>query len=626
MTGPPLSVCMHTNRSGIDSLFMPLIRHGLTRLLSGLLCVLAMAFTVGAGAARASSSAPPGTDPVTAYPAAMQVLEGLSAETTIEQVAALDAALFKPLVTSKRYSISVTTPLWLRMAAPMATADGAPWLLEFPTVIVDRYEFYQRDAGGAWCRLVAGDFIAHSQWPADSLRPRFPLAASAAGAPAGDIYVRVVHRLPANLSPLLVQAAEATRRDVAQMLWAGLQVGVIAVLVLFCAQMALAYRDRSYAWYAGYLWFTGLATLCYTGVAQRYLWPQATTFASHATILTVLCSLVFNLQFTRSIFGGLQGRGFHWVARGLIAATVLYIGISPFVVQYDQLVPAFYLLILGIFVFTIACAFRAWRRGVAFGGYWLLVYVPYLGCVALTMADSGALLTLPWLPSATPVAAAMVEAVAMMLCLNAYARLRHAETVRAQAANEHDPLTGFLNQKTFRERATRIWHAAERQGSDVVLVYVTVELADQHHSDTIEAEAMLARSVRLVRTITRQFDLVGRMDRNMLGIVMEGLQPGDALTARLSRLIALGLMHNTDEPLAIPLNFTVAVGSRRQFTGDFSKLDAALQALVHADDGSRRAIRFLNPPSAGVTIPVRRYGEMPRPAPENTVPVPPARG
>lgn len=560
--------------------------------------------------AAASTSSVHAGSPVS-YPAPLHVLEGLPASANVAQVAAMDAALFKPLVSGKRYSVSAASPLWLRMTlAQGGVVNGAGWLLEFPTVIVDRYEFFQRDAGGAWRMAVAGDFVAHVQWPADSLRPRFPLPAP--GADAQEVFVRVVHRLPVNLSPVLVSTAEASRRDVVQMLWVGLQLGVIITLALFCAQMALAYRDRTYAWYAGYLVFTIMATLCYTGVAQRYLWPHATTFASHAIVMSVMGALAFNLQFTRSIFGGLQGRNFHRMARVLVALCLGYMAASPFVEQYDRMVPMFHVITLSVFAFTITCAWRAWRRGVAFGGYWLLVYLPYLACVALALAESTGLITAPWLPGETPVAAALVEVVVMMLCINAWSRLRHADTVREQAAKEHDPLTGFLNRKTFRERAARIWNAAPELERDLAIIYVCVEPADPDRLNVIEAEELLAHSVRLVRTITRDFDTVGRLSRNMLGIVMEGVTPGEALRARLSRLVALGLMRDADDPGSMALRFTVAVGNRRSEVADFAALDAALQALMADDGQGQRTIRFLSPNEAdGDSIPVRRFGSTP---------------
>lgn len=583
--------------------------------------VLGLVLLLGLNFPNAAAASTPGAHagrPAAPYPAPLRALEGLPASTSVGQVAAMDAALFKPLQSSKRYAVSATSPLWLRMTLPPGGAasvtngvmGGAGWMLEIPTVIVDRYEFFRRDAGGTWRMDAAGDFVAHAQWPVDSLRPRFPLPAP--GADAQEVFIRVVHRLPVNLSPVLVSTTEASRRDVVQMLWVGLQLGVIITLALFCAQMALAYRDRTYAWYAGYLVLTVVATLCYTGVAQSYLWPHATTFASHAIVMSVMGALAFNLQFTRSIFGGLQGRNFHRMARVLVALCLAYMTVSPFVEQYDRMVPMFHVITLSVFAFTITCAWRAWRRGVAFGGYWLLVYVPYLACVALALAESSGLVNAPWLPGETPVAASLLEGVVMMLCINAWSRLRHAETVREQAAKEHDPLTGFLNRKTFRDRAARIWNTAPELERDLAIIYVCVEPADPDRLNVIEAEELLAHSVRLVRTITRDFDTVGRLSRNMLGIVMEGVTPGEALRARLSRLVALGLMRDADDPSSMALRFTVVVGNRRSEVADFAALDAALLALMADDGQAQRTIRFLSPNDAdGDSIPVRRFGSTP---------------
>lgn len=102
----------------------------------------------------------------------------------------------------------------------------------------------------------------------------------------------------------------------------------------------------------------------------------------------------------------------------------------------------------------------------------------------------------------------------------------------------------------------------------------------------------------------------------MLGIVMEGVTPGEGLRARLSRLVALGLMRDADDPTSMALRFTLAVGSRRSEVGDFAALDAELQALLADDGQAQRAIRFLSPVEAsGDSIPVRRFGSAPGPSP-----------
>lgn len=539
-----------------------------------------------------------------AIPAPLQVVTGLGAAATIDQVAALPEGSFQPFAPSRLYRVGPEKPLWLKLRVPaLPVMAGQDWLLEFPTVIVDRYEFFRRDANGMWQMSAAGDRVAHRQWPLDSLRPRFVLPAwSAASSSAGEeVYVRVVHQLPVNLKPLIVSADAAARRDGMEMLWTGLLAGVVLALVLTCAQMSLAYRDRTYGWYAGYLVFTMMAALCYSGIAQRSLWPDATKFASDAIVYFVLAALAFNLEFSRSMFGGFLGSRLRITSRLLIVLCVAY-SIMAFMSQrYDRHVFGFYVIALGIFLLTIFTAVLAWRRGVNFGGYWLLVYVPYLCSIALTLAHNGGIINAPWLPADTPVAAAIIEAIAMMLCINTYGRLRHAQAVRDQVAARYDPLTGFLNLPEFRSAATRVWSAFARSRQDVAVIYVRVENVIGNDKASVGLEELMARSVRHVRTITRDFDTIGRLDANRIGIVMTGAPVRDVMSARLARLVALGLMEDAGDTGVPVVRFRMVVGMRRSFSGSFAALDKALHALLDSDDPARRAIRFLDP-----EIPVQR--------------------
>ncbi|MFM7330893.1 MAG: hypothetical protein ACKO1L_04420, partial [Brachymonas sp.] len=94
----------------------------------------------------------------------------------------------------------------------------------------------------------------------------------------------------------------------------------------------------------------------------------------------------------------------------------------------------------------------------------------------------------------------------------------------------------------------------------------------------------------------RESDGVGRIGRNTLGIVMPDMQHGDALNARLSRLIALGLMLDPRDSTAQALKLTIAACSWRVNPEGFNTIDKRLRELLVKDDEDRpRAIRFLSP-------------------------------
>jgi GGDEF domain-containing protein len=525
--------------------------------------------------------------------ASLGVVEGLSMATGVEDVAALPASRFEAHEPRRNYRVSVESPLWMHLKLPsMQASEAAALQLEFPSVLVDRYELYLRDASGAWKMSAAGDRVAHNTWPLDSLRPRFALQADANG--VQEAYIRVVHQLPTSLQPQIVNASEAMKRDGLQMLWTGLLVGVVFTLMMACAQMCLAYRDATYAWYAMYLLFTLLAALCYSGMAQSWLWPQATKFASDAVVYGVMGALAFNLQFSRSMFGSLQGRAYHATAHLLFALCLGYILLTFFSERYANIIILFNVICTAVFAFILLSALNAWRKGVKFARYWLLVYTPYLLTIGFVLANSIGLVAAPWLPSETPVLAAVAEAVAMMLCINAYSRLRHAEAVKEQVSAWHDPLTGFLNASSFRKKASELWQAAPALKRDVTLAYISVEPLAA--SATVDNEVLMARSVRLVRSIAREFDAVGRISRNRIALLMADVPEGDVLSGRLSRLVALGLMRDTHEARDAEIRFRISVGVRKQFAGSFAELDAALQALAQREAASNKPIHYLPEP------------------------------
>ncbi len=536
----------------------------------------------------ALSSAP------SSYVAPLTVAEGLDAALTVQDVAALPRERFVPFKPRATQPISLDKPLWLRMqieAGDVKDTHVTGWLLEMPTVIVDRYEVYQRDAAGIWQMAAAGDRVPHEQWPLPSLRPRFPLTAHGTG--VQDVYIRVMHQLPATIQPLIVNATAASQRDISHMLWTGMLAGLMGALLLICLQMTAAYRDWSYLWYAGYLLTTMMAAMSYSGVGQQFLWPSASKFASDAVVYFVLSAFSFNLLFVRSMFGKWLGQAYSRATIVLITACVAYMVITFFAVKYASFIMFLMAITLAVSVFILLVAVQAWRKDVPYSGYWLLVYAPYLLSIGLVLAESSGQINIPWLPVNTPMLSSMVEAVAMMLCLNAYSRERHAQAVREQVAAQRDPLTGFLNESRFMDLAHKAWLRASRSGRDITLAYVLVESKEQNLS-TVQLEALMLRSVRMVRTAMRESDGLGRIGRNMLGISMPDMKPGEDLSARLSRLVALGLMLDPQDSNAHALKFTLAVGTWRINTEDFKTVDKQLRALLLKDSEDRpRTIRFL---------------------------------
>jgi two-component system, sensor histidine kinase LadS len=528
---------------------------------------------------------------VKSYAAPLDVATGLDAALTVQDVAALPRERFVPFVPKTTHPISINKPLWLRMQVDTGQAATSTWLLEMPTVIVDRYEVYQRDAGGMWRMTTAGDRVAHTQWPMTSLRPRFPMQTASGG--MQDIYIRVIHQLPATIQPMMVESSAAAAQDGVHTLWVGIVAGLIAALCMVCLQMALVFRDKTYAWYAGYLLASMLAALAYAGVGHKFLWPAASSFSSDAVVCFIMAAYAFNLLFVSEMFGKWCGIFFRLATMILVICCAAWIIHSLLTENYATSAVVFVLIAVLASSLILFTAIRAWHQEAPYSGYWLLVYLPFLISVCLAVAHNSGQLSLPSLPAHVPLLAFMAEALAMLFCLNAYSRQRHAQATREQVAAERDPLTGFLKEADFLGIASKAWLLASERRSDMTLAYVLVESKD-HSINAMQFEALMLRSVRLVRIAMRETDSMGRIGRNMLGIAMPGMKPGENLNARLSRLIALGLMLDPADGTAYALKFTIAVGSRRVHSMSFHEINLQLRALLMNDSEKQaRAIRFL---------------------------------
>ncbi len=554
-----------------------------------LFCMLHL--TVCAQASSLSSAAPVPSS--SCYTASFEIAPDLPSTLTVQEVAALPNERFKPFDSRATYVIGRDKPLWLRLKLDSDQLAASKWVLEMPSVVVDRYEVYQRDAQGIWQQAAAGDYVAHANWPLKSIRPRFPLKTAISG--THEVFIRIVHLMPSRIAPVIADAEAATSADLSLILLMGALVGLFSVLIILCTQMAVTYRDSTYFWYAGYLLFTMLTALSYSGVGQYFLWSSATKFSSDAVAYFQLTAFAFNLQFVNAMFGSRLGVAHGWVTRLLIATCTAYVANMLLGAEYAKTASIFMTIVMASCVFIVGTALLAWRKKIPYSGYWFLIYGPFLASIALATFENAGQISLPWLPPNLPLITIMIEAMAMMFCLNAFSRERHAQAVREQTAAQRDPLTGFLNESNFIQAATAAWLRAGRAGGEITIAYVLIESSEPDLS-TVQLEAQILQIARKIRVTMRESDELGRIGRNVLSIAMPNVQPGDSLNARLSRLVAVGSKFDLNSNADLAVKLTLAAASRRITADSFETINKKLRALLVKDsEETPRTIRFLEP-------------------------------
>jgi GGDEF domain-containing protein len=153
-----------------------------------------------------------------------------------------------------------------------------------------------------------------------------------------------------------------------------------------------------------------------------------------------------------------------------------------------------------------------------------------------------------------------------------------------------DPLTGFLASDFFHAKASKMWKRGKRHYGDMAVAYVEA---------TADGRQPVLHTVRLLRTVVRATDIVAHVETNRFAILMPGMSVGENLSGRLSRLVALGRMTDTDHPDSGPVRFRIVASSLGSYSGTWPALHAELLEKFRLPTGwGQRPIRFVKEQSS----------------------------
>jgi diguanylate cyclase (GGDEF)-like protein len=363
--------------------------------------------------------------------------------------------------------------------------------------------------------------------------------------------------------------------------------------------LALSYRDASYAWYALYMLLAILAATSYLGLASYALWPDATRWPEYSILFLIQAAATTQLWFCQLIF--LRQGQMRRLRKMVYMVTALSIALGVVYFFLPQAMQRMMIFTIGLLM-CIAMVFfivglTLWRTRQQATYFWVVAYVPLIVIVVVSLLRQFNWVTGFELPFELPVYALAFEAVVLLAALHLHAKERHAFEEREKAIAALDPLTGFFNANTFQQQLQQLWQRSLQQQEDLALALVQV----QHSTDrtdsqsAVKLERKLLRSVRLLRAITRDVDVVGRIGGNTLAVAMPGIPMGDELNNRLARLVAQGLMRDAYDEQSSELRFRIAAGTRLSYGDNLSALDNNLRFEISQSSGwSRKPIHYIS--------------------------------
>lgn len=328
-------------------------------------------------------------------------------------------------------------------------------------------------------------------------------------------------------------------------LWLGAFVGAQVLLVCSCVVKANAYRERAYLLHAAAT-LMGVVTV-QSLIGRQPLLPPAVLLLVPALAGVQLLDLV-------SHAGGLRQ-----ARRWLLATSAIALPVLAIASMYTVWAMA-----AGMTLWTSAVLlvlWPAWRQSQP----WIWWLPPGLGALALASFHVAAD-TLPFTLDDAVLMGALLTAWSFCTYLATGWRGRiFGETrARIQARNTTDPLTGLATPMVLAERVHAARHLTRRYGHPSVLMVVNIDnlgaIAEEFGPEAAES-AVLAAASRVRESLMRDGDVAARLAHARIGVLAEGVAPGQATATVAGRILVAGLKEPLPAVKAEFLHFRIVLAA-----------------------------------------------------------------
>lgn len=512
---------------------------------------------------------------------------------TIDFVAG-NTVKFKPTSALSRFQLNRYDTLWIKLRIAEKSPALVPWTLNIPMPPLDHVVLYQADGSGAWKLQRAGDMHAQSDWYRRGMYADFDLDLK--GQAPRDIYLQIRNFKPVSIPIRLATAPQREQQRQLELLSLALVLGALLALAALSLLRFAEHRKAIDGWASLFALLIVVTIGQVAGIMNTFVWSGIPEFGNYASSVMPVVAVGCTLLFVRSVFG--LAVHFRWFDRFL--STVGWgtvVSVLSFGVMDRYLADRVSGLIL---IFTTLVAVTAtmlsWRGGSTMGRWLTFALLPqFLGQLYL-FAEAAGLVPVIWeMRYLTSLAVALAVPV-LLYGLSQLTHDRKELVVRANHLPTQDALTGLLTKEVFQTHLDDAVARAIETREPVALVMVRVinhAHIQRDYGDTT-AEQCLLRAVVKLQRILRDVDPAGRVGTAQFGLLMEGVTTRQALSERMVKLIASGLIPLPGLVPEVTLHFQAAcVLLHENPVPAVRVLDDLRELLSGISSQTRRPIRFL---------------------------------
>jgi len=483
--------------------------------------------------------------------------------------------------------------VWMRIPIAGQKRAAGPWVLSLPRSVTSGEAYVPAENG--YRKLLIGSSIPYMQHVESYVIVGITIdrTAAASGKP---VFLHLTYHAD---SPLWVRADTLRRRMAASFLYRlidGLFFGVLLAVGLCNLYVAIAVRDRSAAWFVGYVGALIASELVATGLGNAYLWPGIGFDARWPGVLTQILAFGTFLGFTRSF---LQTRTAApaW-DRSLIAAFVAVVvaDVCRHAFSGGERFSAIVLLVqFAAMVVTIGAGIVRVRAGYHPARFFVLAFAPAVLGIMANLAYNVFTPAGNWFFAENGVEfGAMAECVILSFSLLDRIRILDVERSKAEAEllrtaqrnvelktlATRDPLTGIDNRLAFFEKFEDEIEYARRSGLLLGVLYIDLDdfkAVNDRYGHRV-GDILLQIFSRRLKNAVRPTDTVARLGGDEFAVLVTGLNNVSVL-----ELVQGNVMGILDTPIMVDgalVTVGMSVGAAI-FPRDGEEADALIESADH---------------------------------------------
>lgn len=504
------------------------------------------------------------------------------------------AVQFRSSAADTPFALNKYDTLWIKLRVARAQTAQTPWTLNVPLPFVDFVALYQLNAQGQWTMQKAGDNLPHSDWYQQGLYPDFELTLH--GHQPVDIYLQVRNFKQVGVPIRFTTAPQRDSQRQFELLGLGLMLGALLSLAGLSMLRYLEHGNAVDGWASLFGLLIAATIGQITGVLNAFVWgsmPQIGNMASSVMpVVAIGCSLLFirNL-FTLFVHYRRFDRFLASVGWGTVTSVLTFGAMDRFIADRVTGMIMLFATLVGLIA-----TFLSWRGGSAVARWLMLALVPqFLGLMYMVGEAMGQLPQLWELRYLISLGVAVTVPI-MLYALSQITHDRKELVVRANHLPTQDALTGLLTAEVFQKHLDDAVQRAIEHREPLALVVVRVvnhNAIREAFSDTT-AEQCLLRAVVKIQRILRDVDPAGRVGTAQFGLLMEGVATRQALTERMVKLIASGLIPLPGLVPEVTLHFQAACVLLHENPVPAERVVDDLRNLLDGmSSHTRRPVRFL---------------------------------